>query len=391
MKKEENMKRRTVPVFIAVFMLFLAGSAFSETGVTETEIVIGMSNAQQGPASGLGKGMLTGADAFLKEINAKGGINGRTIKLIVKDDGYEPEKAIDSTLKLIEDDKVFALFGYVGTPTANAVIPIVKDTKVPLVGLFTGAMTLRKPVTKEVINIRASYDDEAEMLVDMFIKDTGAKKFAVLYQNDGFGLAVLSGTEKALKKRGMEIVGKGAFQRNTTAINEGFTSVKDAAPEVVIMVGPYTPIAAIIKLAHQEKLTARLATVSFVGTDNLVSVVGTDGNGVVISQVVPFPEDTSVPVVKECSDAIKKHYPSEKTGYVNLEGCVTAKVMALGLEKAGKGLTRDGLIQAFENMKGVDIGGVSITMGGDDHQASDEVFLSMIKDGKITPIKTIPK
>lgn len=385
------MNTKNFLVFMLASIILFSGTAFSEVGVTDKEIVIGMSNAQQGPASGLGKGMLTGADAFFRELNAKGGINGRTIKLIVKDDGYEPEKAIDSTLQLIDDEKVFALFGYVGTPTANAVIPIVKDSKVPLVGLFTGAMTLRKPVTKEIINIRASYDDEAEVLVDSFIKDTGAKKFAVLYQNDGFGLAVLSGTEKALKKRGMEIVGKGAFQRNTVAVSEGFTSVKDSSPDVVVMVGPYTPITAIIKLAGQEKLPAKLATVSFVGTDNLVSAVGSDGNGVVISQVVPFPEDTSVPIVKECSDAIKKHYPNEKTGFVNLEGCITAKVMSLGLEKTGKSLTRDGLIQAFENIKSLDIGGARINMGADDHQALDEVFLSMIRDGKITPIKTIPK
>jgi len=366
-------------------------AAFPEVGVTDTEIVLGMSNAQTGPASGLGIGMLTGADAYFKELNGKGGINGRKITLALKDDGYEPEKAIDSTLTLIEDEKVFALFGYVGTPTANAVIPIIKDAKVPLVGLFTGAMTLRQPVTTEIINVRASYDDETEVLVDRFIKDTGAKTFAVLYQNDGFGLAVLSGTEKALKKRGMEIAGKGSFQRNTVAVNEGFTAVREANPDVVIMVGPYAPIAAIVKLAKQEKFQAKLATVSFVGTDNLVSAVGSDGDGVVISQVVPFPEDTTIQVVKECSDAVKKHYPDRTLGFINLEGCMSAKVMTLGIEKAGKDLTREGLIQAFENMKGVDVGGASVTIDAGDHQAFDDVFLTQIKDGRIGQIKTIQK
>ncbi|MBI5663629.1 MAG: ABC transporter substrate-binding protein [Nitrospirae bacterium] len=359
--------------------------------MSETEITLGMSNAQTGPASGLGKGMLTGADAYFKDINEKGGIHGRKIKLVVKDDGYEPEKAIDSTLSLIEDEKVFALFGYVGTPTANAVIPLVKDANIPLVGLFTGAMTLRNPVTKEIVNVRASYDDETEVLVDRFIKDTGAKKFSVLYQNDGFGLAVLSGTEKALKKRGMEVVGRGSFQRNTVAINEGFTAIKDASPDAVVLVGPYAPIAAIIKLAKQEKLPAKLATVSFVGTDNLVSAVGGEGEGVVISQVVPFPDDTAIPVVKECADAMKKYYPDQKLGFINLEGCITAKVMAFALEKGGKDLTREGLIGTLENIKGVDIGGVSINMGPDDHQALDNVFLTQIKDGRITQIKTIGK
>jgi len=143
----------------AISALAIAGIAQAETGVTDTEIRIGMVNVQTGPASGLGKGMRAGAEAVFKSVNANGGVHGRKLTLLVADDGYEPEKTVDETLKMIDDSKVFSLFGFVGTPTGNAVIPIVKEMKVPLVGLFTGAMTLRRPVTREIINIRASYDD----------------------------------------------------------------------------------------------------------------------------------------------------------------------------------------------------------------------------------------
>ncbi len=383
--------RRMFFALLCLVSIFFAKELFAVDGVTDTEVKLGMVNAQTGPASGLGKGMRIGAEAVFKEINEKGGINGRKINLLVADDGYEPDKAIDETIKMIEENKVFALFGYVGTPTANAVIPIVKENKVPLVGLFTGAMTLRKPVIPEIINIRASYDDEPEMLVERFTKDSGAKKFAVFYQDDGFGLAVLSGTEKALKKRGLEVVAKGTFQRNTTAVKTGLAAVMSANPDVVIMVGPYTPLSVFIKEARAAGLKSHLATVSFVGTDSLVKLVGSEGDGVVISQVVPFPEDLSLPVAKECSSLITKHFPDEKSGFVRFEGCITAKAMTLAMEKVGKDLTRENLIKAFEDMKNADIGGITFTMGPDDHQASDHVFLTQIKGGKITQISTIDK
>ncbi len=385
------MGKHIISVGMVLTMLFSVGHLFAADGVTDTEIKVGMVNAQTGPASGLGIGMKTGAEAVFKDINSKGGIHGRKINLLVDDDGYEPNKTIDVTVNMIEQNKVFSLFGYVGTPTSNAAVPIVKEMKVPLVGLFTGAMSLRQPVVPEIINIRASYDNETEMLVERFIKDIGAKKFAVFYQDDGFGLAVLSGTEKALKKRGMEVVAKGTFQRNTIAVKTGLAAVMAANPDVVIMVGPYTPVSIFTKEAKAAGLKAALATVSFVGTNNLVNAVGNEGNGIVISQVVPFPQNISIPVVKECAAILASHALGEQLGFVNLEGCITAKVFVAGLVKAGKGLTRESMIKAFEGMKNVDLGGMTISMGPDNHQASSNVYLTQIRDGKITEIETIKK
>ena len=380
------MKTKLLPFALLVAALFAQPNFVAAAdGVSDGEIKIGMVNVQSGPASGLGKGMRAGAEAVFKDVNAKGGVHGRKISLVVGDDGYEPNKAVDETLKMIEQEKVFSLFGYVGTPTANAVIPIVKEMDVPLVGLFTGAMTLRAPVTKQIFNVRASYDDEAEALVAHFV-DKGAKSVAVFYQDDGFGLAVLSGTEKALKKRSMNVLAKGTFQRNTVAIKSGLAAMLEAKPDAVVMVGPYTPLSAFIKEARSAGLKSQLATVSFVGTDNLVAEVGKDGDGVVISQVVPFPEDNDMPIQRECRETVQKH-AGEKLGFVNFEGCITARVMLAALQQTGKTPTRQGLVDTLNGMKGVDVGGLQVALSAENHQALNQVFMTQIRDGKIVKIR----
>lgn len=380
------MRNRLAPFAL---LPLLAGMALptlaSSDGVSPGALRLGMVNVQTGPASGLGKGMRSGAEAVFKQVNAKGGVHGRKIELLVGDDGYEPDKAIDETLKMIEQNKVFSLFGYVGTPTSNAVLPIVKEMDVPLVGAFTGAMTLRAPVTKQVFNVRASYDDEAETLVAHFIAK-GAKSVAVFYQDDGFGQAVLSGTDKALKKRSMAIAAKSTFQRNTLAVKAGLAALLEAKPDAVVMVGPYAPLAAFIKEARAAGLKSQLATVSFVGTDNLVAEVGKDGDGVVISQVVPFPEDNDLPIQRECREALAAN-GGEKLGFVNFEGCITAKVMVAALERAGQTPDRAGLVKTMQGMSGVDLGGMKINFAENNHQASSDVFLTQIRDGKIAKIR----
>ncbi len=370
---------------LALTLASLLGSAQATDGLTATEVKIGMVNVQTGPAAGLGKGMRYGAEAVFKSVNSKGGVHGRQINMVVGDDGYEPDKAIDETLKMIEQQKVFSLFGYVGTPTANAVLPIVKEMDVPLVGAFTGAMSLRQPVTQQVFNVRASYDDEAEALVAHFIAK-GAKSVAVFYQDDGFGAAVLSGTDKALKKRNMAIAAKGTFQRNTLAIKTGLAAMIDAKPDAVVMVGPYAPLSAFIKEARTAGLKAQLATVSFVGTDHLVSEVGAAGDGVVISQVVPFPDDNDLAVQRDCRAVVAAH-GSEKLGFVNFEGCITAKVMVAALELAGKEPGRAQLVAALQGMQGYDLGGLKLGFSATNHQALSDVFLTQIQGGKIAKLR----
>ncbi|MBI5233329.1 MAG: ABC transporter substrate-binding protein [Deltaproteobacteria bacterium] len=373
---------KQVGLLLMAVMFFVVTPAFAaDPGITDTELRVGMVNVRTGPASGLGKGMADGIKVVFDDVNAKGGINGRRINLISGDDGYEPNKAVDETLRLIESEKVFAFIGFVGTPTANAIKPVLADYKVPGVGFFTGAMSLRSPVTKEIINIRASYDDEAEKFVGAFV-DAGLNKIAVFYQDDGFGTAVLSGTEKALKKRGLSVAAKGTFQRNTVAVESGLASIIGAKPDALVMVGPYAPLAVFVQKAKQEGLKVPMATVSFVGTDAFISAAGAAGEGVIISQVVPSPYDMNIKVVSECAGLLK----GEKLGYVNLEGCITAKALVLALDRTGKELTRAKLVDVFEGMKDADLGGISLKFAADDHQGSDTVFLTRVQDGKAMPV-----
>ena len=349
--------------------------------MSDTEIKIGMVNAQSGPASSLGIGMLQGARAVFKDINARGGIHGRQIKLLTADDGYEPDNTTEETLKMVQQHRVFSLFGYVGTPTTNAVLPILAAMEVPLVGAFTGAMSLRVPVSEQVFNVRASYDNETEALVGRLI-ETGAKRIGVVYQYDGFGLAVLQGTEKALARRGMKVAALGSFKRNSPYVTDAVTSMTQAQPDAIIMAGPYRPLATFVLAAKRAALRAQLATVSFVGTDQLLQLVGAHGEDMLISQVVPLPSDTGVAVVDECRRLLSLH-PGVDMGFVNLEGCISARVLVLALQSAGPELTRQGLRAALESMKAVDLGGLSITLTGDDHQASTKVYLTRIQKGQV--------
>lgn len=356
----------------------------AEPGVTVTHIRLGMVNAQTGAAAGLGRAMLDGATAVFQEANRSGGIHGRNIELVVADDGYDPDRAISETLRLVEEKQVFALFGNVGTPTTNAVIPIVQEMKVPLVGAFTGAMTLRHPVVHEIINFRASYDDESDALVQYFTS-RGVKRFGVLYQDDGFGNAVLDGTVRALQRRGLDLVAKGSFQRGTTAVKAGLAALIGHDLQAVVMAGPYTPVAAFVREAGPAGLKAALATVSFVGTDSLLQLLGTEGNNIVISQVVPLPEDRQLPIAAECAALLARHVPAARLSFVSFEGCISATLMVAALRRAGADLTRERLIQSFETFDRLDLGGMRVTLGPGDHQASTAVFLTRIANGKIVP------
>ncbi|WP_230943225.1 ABC transporter substrate-binding protein [Burkholderia stagnalis] len=353
--------------------------------MNDDTIRVGMVNAQSGDAAGLGRALRIGAQAVFDDANARGGVHGRRIDLVVDDDQYDPDRTIDGTLEMIEQRKVFALFGYVGTPTTTAVLPIVKDTGIPLVGAFTGAMSLRRPVIPEVVNIRASYEDETRVLVDHLIARGGATRFAVFYQDDASGLAVLAGTRLALRRHGLDVVATGTFRRGTTAVETGLVSVLEGRPDVVIMVGPYTPVAAFIRAARREGLRARLATVSFVGTDDLLRLVGADGDGMLITQVVPLSRSDR-DVTRDCMRLIARRFPEEPVGVVGLEGCIDAKVMLIGLERAGPAPTRAGLLHALESIRHLDIGGVVVDLGADNHQALNTVFLSEIERGRVVPL-----
>ncbi len=362
-------------------------AAAADPGIKDNEILIGQCAALTGPAEGLGTGINTGLKAAFEEANAKGGVHGRQIRLVADDDSYEPDKCVDCTGKMIEDKGVFALAGYVGTPTAKVAAPMVQEYKIPLVGLFTGAMLLREPVQRYVINIRASYDDETEALVEHLTKKQGFQKIAVFYQNDSFGFSVLSGVEKALTRRKLALVAKGSFERNTLDVKGGLAAVLAGGPDAVVMVGPYQPTAVFVRAAREAGLKAQLATISFVGTESLIAELGAASEGMIISQVVPSPTDGTLALSRDYQSALKKSTPSATPSYVSFEGYVGGRVLIAALDLAGKDLSREKLIDAFNGMRNLDLGGMVFSFSPSNHQGSSAVYVTTVKDGKAQIIR----
>jgi branched-chain amino acid transport system substrate-binding protein len=368
-----------------VLMLASVPYALAENGVTATEVTIGMCNALTGPASALGTGMKKGSMVYFEKVNRSGGINGRKIRVISHDDGYEPKKTVEQTRKLIHDDKVFALFGYVGTPTSSAVLPLISEAKVPFWAPFTGAEFLRTPVNRSVFNVRGSYFDEAETQVQYLVEKREIKRIAIFYQNDAYGLAVKGGILKALKKRSLDLAGEGTFERNTEDVSAGLASLKKANPEAVSMVGTYKAIAAFIKKAKAEGFNPVFLNVSFVGTAALVRELGGSGDGVIITQVMPSPRDTSVPLVAQYRADMKAAGHAE-LDYTDLEGYIDAVVFAETLKKAGANLTRDSFIAAAEGLN-ASIGGLNFKFSPGDHHALEKIYLTKIAAGQVEAVK----
>jgi ABC-type branched-subunit amino acid transport system substrate-binding protein len=353
--------------------------------VTDTEIVIGSCAALEGPASFLGTQTVLGARAYLNAVNDQGGVHGRKIQLLSRNDGYEPVKAIACVNQLIQQDKVFAMGFFVGTPTGAKVVPMAEAHKVPAIGFFTGAEILRTPVKRNVIHVRASYYDEARAQIDILVGTLGMKKVAVFYQEDAFGVAVLEGVKIALKKHNLEPVALGTFPRNTMDVAKGLEQIKPARPEAVVMVGTYAPLAEFVKRARADKWTSQFLTVSFVGTEAFAKAAGKDGDGVIITQVVPPPIRTDLPAVAQYVAALKKYSPDATPNFVSLEGFVDAIVLVEGLKRAGRDLSREKLVTAIEGIRDFDLGiGMKASYSSTRHHAFDAVYYTILRDGQPT-------
>jgi branched-chain amino acid transport system substrate-binding protein len=365
--------------------------ALAENGVFPDKIVFGQVAALEGPAQALGQGMREGILAAFGEVNRAGGINGRKLELNSMDDGYEPEKTIGATKKLINEEKVFALVGAVGTPTSKAGQPIATDAKVPFIGAFTGAEFLRAPYNRYVVNVRGSYYQETEAWIEHLTKDLGISKIAILYQDDAFGLAGLEGVKIALAKRNMSLVASGTFKRNTTAVKSALLDIMKGEPQAVVTVGPYKPIAEFVKVARQQKFNPIFVAISFVGSDALARELGNSGAGVVVSQVVPFPWDASIPVAASYQAAMQASNAGSKPGFVSLEGYLVGRLVAETLRRMPEEPTREAFLDVIAK-GGFDFGGVKLNYAANKNQGMDEVFFTILQsDGKFRPVTRLLK
>jgi ABC-type branched-subunit amino acid transport system substrate-binding protein len=385
MNKTRLWLKGMIVVAAVVLLACIQPASAEEQGVSANEVLIGMSNALTGPASALGTGVKNGALVYFNKVNSGGGINGRKIKIISYDDGYEPKQTVETTNKLITRDKVFALFGYVGTPTSTAIVPIINKEKIPYFGPFTGAEFLRKPVNRHIFNVRGSYFDEAEMQVEYLTKKLGKKRIGVFIQNDAYGLAVKGGVIKALKARSMALAGEGTYERNTSNVEAGLAALKTADPDAVVMVGTYKAMAAFIKKAKAQGFSPVFLNVSFVGTAALVKELGGSGDGVIISQVMPSPTDASLPLVRQYQADMRAAGHSD-LDYTDLEGYVDVVVFTEVLKKAGKNLTRGSFIAAAESLNVTD-GGLTFAFSPSNHQAMSQIYLTKIWGNKIVMVR----
>jgi len=362
--------------------VFSSNLVTAETGVSESTILVGQSAPLSGPSQELGNDMKLGIQLYFDHVNSQGGINGRKLELKVLDDGYEPDRTAANTRQLTQKEGVFSLLGYVGTPTSVAAMQVSNPAKVPFVGAFTGSEALRAPFNRYVFNIRASYAEECERIVENFTS-LNVKRIAVLFQNDAFGKAVLSGVERAMEKRGLQVLHSTSIERNSLNVAPAAKSIAAAGPDMVIMAVPYKPAAAFVNAIREAGAAPQFYTVSFVGPQALARELGANGAGVGISQVMPFPWSINAPIVREYQKMLTKTDAKAEPSYVSLEGFIAAKVFAEGVKRAGKDLTRDKFIAAMESMRNYDAGGYAVSFAPNDHNGSKFVELTVLRrDGK---------
>ncbi len=373
-------------VILFLFFMLALGllTAGAETpGITDNSVLIGSCSALDGPARFLGNQTVLGATTYLHSINDEGGVFGRKVQLLAFDDGYDPDKA-PACFKRMTKEGVFALGFFVGTPTAKVYVPMAQEERIPVVGLFTGAQMLYEPLKHYVVNVRASYYDETREQVDR-LWEANVRKIGVIYQDDAFGKTVLDGMKQALQKHNSAPVATGAFPRNTLDVEEGLKSVMAAHPQAVVVVGPYAPVAAIVKQAHAAGWRPQFLTVSFVGTEEFIKEAGQDAEGTIITQVVPPYDRTDYPTVALYRRFLTKYYPDTAPSFVSLEGFVDAMVMVEGLKRAGKDVTREKFISAIESIHDLNVGLGSkllLAYGPQDHKGFDHVYPTVVKNGR---------
>lgn len=375
------------PIAIACAVAFSPALSEAADGVTASEVTFAQVAALDGPAAALGTGMQLGMLAAFEQVNASGGVHGRTISLVSMDDGYEPDRSIQHVQNVISSGDYLGLIGMVGTPTSAATQPIATEANMPFIGPFTGAGFLRNPDLGNVLNVRATYAAETEAWIAHLVDELNYSSIAILYQDDGFGRVGLDGVTAALEKRGMSLAAKGTYTRNTTAVKKALLEIRKAKPDAVVMVGAYRPVAEFIKTSKKLKFNPTFVNISFVGSAALAAELGDAGEGVIISQVVPFPWDASVPVVAEYQAALAMVDPDAKPDFVSLEGYLTGRLAIEVLQQTGADLTRARFLETMAQLETLDFGGVSMAFGAGDNQGMEDVFLTrIIGPGEFAPI-----
>jgi branched-chain amino acid transport system substrate-binding protein len=373
---------KSCSLFIALVLVLLCSGKAPAAPAAPSQtrpLVLGQSSALSGPAKNIGLDMRSGLLAAFGLINDTGGVQGREIVLLSRDDGYEPDKAAKNTTDLIYDDQVFALIGAVGTPTSQVAEPIVSRARIPFFAPFSGAEFLRTPFNRYVINVRGSYFQEMEKLASYLVEENNISRVACFYQNDSYGYTGLRGIEIALARRGLTLVSKGSYERNTVAVMGAMRDIYREKPQAVILVGAYAACAEFIKLSKNRIADEVIfCNISFVGTESLRRALGAYGEGVVVSQVVPSPHDTDIDLAREYRMAMAKYQHDAPLTFASFEGFIAGTLFGR-IGRAVKGeFSRENVIQTMEEVGRFDLGGLVLEFGPGDHQGLDEIYLTRI-------------
>ena len=376
-------------VLIAGLAAFAGVSA--EPGIDAERILFGQSAALTGPAGGLGRAMRAGIEAAFDEANRNGGVHGRRLELISLDDGYEPEAAIENMRTLINERQVFALIGAVGTPTARSSVPVAAAAGVPYIAPFTGAPFLRDGQWRNVINLRASYHQETEAMME-FLTRRGLTRVAVAYQDDSFGRAGFRGAQLAMERRGLEPAATAVYPRNTIAVKTTLLDVMEGDPEAVIIVGAPAPVAAFLNWSSKLELDMVFMTTSFAGSNALVNNLSSESlrsAGLLTTQVVPPLMGDALPVVQDYLSALKEISPDAEPEFVSLEGYLAGRMAVVAMEQCGPDPRRDRVLPMLRDAGRIDLGGFSLEFGAEDYQGSDAVYLTVVSpNGEFLPVDT---
>ncbi|MGE5945792.1 MAG: ABC transporter substrate-binding protein [Betaproteobacteria bacterium] len=367
---------------VAVAAIAISTTVAAEPGVTDSKITLGMSAPFSGPNGAYGIDMRTVIQTYFDQVNKGGGVNGRKLELIALDDGYETERTVANTKTLINEKNVFALLAYYGSsPTTEAMNTVFGPARVPLVGTISGAGTLREslaqnPSNRQMFNVRASYADETDAIVNQLVS-LGLKSIAVFYQNDGFGKSGLEGVTAALKKHNLAPSAVGTVERNSVEVDPAVTTIGKAKPQAVVMVTLYKPTAAFVRAMKKAGQNPMFMTLSPVGTEQLVQELGPEARGIGISQVMPYPWNDIVPMVRDYQKLV-----GSKGGYsyYGIEGYATARIMVDALRRAGKDLTREKLFAALESTN-TDLGGFRVSYSPTSRLGSRFVELTVVGPG----------
>jgi branched-chain amino acid transport system substrate-binding protein len=362
----------------------LVGLGLASRGMAQSErpILLGQSLPLSGPSEQLGVQYNQGARLYFDALNAKGGVNGRSIELKRLDDGYDPERCAANTKQFINEG-VFALFGYVGTPTTLAALPLATAAKIPLFAPLTGAQSLREPFNRYVVNVRASYFDETAAMI-RHTTSMGIKKIAVFYQNDTYGQAGLEGITRAMAPLTMVPVATGTVERGSSEVTKAVKDILAAQPETIIQIGSYKACATFIRLARQAGYTGTFYNISFVGTQALMDELGPMARGVVVSQVMPYPYSAASALAGEYLAAMQVAGLRAPPSYSAIEGFVAAKVFSEALRRAGRGVTRESFLIAIQDMQNFNLNGLTLNFGPQRNTGSSFVEMTVLTDdGKV--------